>query len=76
MANTGTTQGATQEKKVKIKLPRTKEDGADVYVSVNDRSWLIQRGVEVEVPECVAQVLKNQEDMLQEAYLFDERVKS
>ena len=67
---------AQEEKKVKVKIPRTKENSADVYVSVNDRSWLIQRGVEVEVPECVAEVLQHQEDMLEEAYLFDDSVKS
>ena len=66
----------TEEKKVKIKIPRTKENSADIYVSVNDRSWLIQRGVQVEVPECVAEVLQHQEEMLEESYLFDESVKS
>ena len=50
-----------KEKMVKIKLPRLKENNADVPVYVNDRSWLIKRGVEVEVPECVAEVLRNQE---------------
>ena len=31
----------------------------DVYVSVNDRSYLIKRGVEVTVPRFVEQALKN-----------------
>lgn len=31
----------------------------DVYVSVNDRSYLIKRGVEVSVPRFVEQALKN-----------------
>ena len=31
----------------------------DVYVSVNDRSFLIKRGVEVTVPRFVEQALKN-----------------
>ncbi|MBQ3562494.1 MAG: hypothetical protein IJA13_02990 [Clostridia bacterium] len=31
----------------------------DVYVSVNDRSYLIKRGVEVTVPRFVEAVLKN-----------------
>ena len=60
------------EKTVKIRLPRTKAEDGDVFVSVNDRNWLIQRGVEVEVPECVAEVLRHQEDALEEAYLFCE----
>ncbi|MBQ7108410.1 MAG: hypothetical protein IJN95_04910 [Clostridia bacterium] len=31
----------------------------DVYVSVNDRSFLIKRGVEVTVPRFVEEVLRN-----------------
>jgi len=31
----------------------------DVYVAVNDRSFLIKRGVEVTVPRFVEQALKN-----------------
>ncbi len=31
----------------------------DVYVAVNDRSYLIKRGVEVTVPRFVEQALKN-----------------
>ena len=40
-----------KEEKVKIKLPRTSKNDADVFVSVNERTWLIKRGVEVEVPQ-------------------------
>ena len=62
----------TKEKLVKIRIPRTKADQEDVPVWVNERSWLIKRGVEVEVPECVAEVLRHQEEMLEEIMLFDE----
>lgn len=62
-----------KEKMVKIKLPRDKKE-PDVFVSVNERSWLIQRGVEVEVPECVAEVLLHREEMEAEAYDFDSSV--
>ena len=59
MANMTT---ATEKvKTVKIKLPRIKAEDSEVYVSVNDYSCLIKRGVEVEVPEFVAEVLRNQE---------------
>lgn len=58
------------EKLVKIRIPRIKGDESDVYVSVNARTWLIKRGVEVEVPECVAEVLRNSEDMQEEAYAY------
>ena len=50
------------EKMIKIRLPLTRENSAPVYVSVNERSWLIKRGVEVAVPECVVEVLRNQEE--------------
>lgn len=51
---------AQKEKMVKIKLfkdnDRYKED---VFVAVNGRAYMIKRGVEVEVPECVKEVLDN-----------------
>ena len=64
---------APAEKMVKIRIPRTKKEEEDVFVSVNLRTWLIKRGVEVEVPECVAEVLRHQEEMLEEIMLFEEQ---
>ena len=61
-----------KEKTVKIRIPRTKANQEDVVVWVNERSWLIKRGVEVEVPECVAEVLRHQEEMLEEVMLFQD----
>lgn len=61
-----------KEKTVKIRIPRTKADQEDVPVWVNERSWIIKRGVEVEVPECVAEVLRHQEEALEEIMLFQE----
>ena len=60
-----------KEKMVKIRIPRIKADQEDVFVSVNLRTWQIKRGVEVEVPECVAEVLRHQEEMLEEIMLFE-----
>ena len=71
MAETKKTE-AHEEKMVKIRIPRTKADQEDVPVWVNERSWIIKRGVEVEVPECVAEVLRHQEEMLEEIMLFEE----
>ena len=71
--NTTNTAPKTDEKKeklVKIKIPRMSRDEGDVYVGVNERSWLIKRGVEVEVPECVAEVLKHSEEMRDYAYEY------
>ena len=45
---------------VKITLMRdNKNYQGDVFVGVNGKTWQIQRGVEVEVPDYVAEVLKN-----------------
>lgn len=53
------------EKLVKVKIPRERDgDNAPVHVGVNERDWWIQRGVEVEVPECVAEVLQHRDEML------------
>ena len=49
-----------KEKMVKILLPRGRKNEENfVIVSVNGRSWKIMRGVEVSVPEYVAEVLEN-----------------
>ncbi len=70
MANNNT--AATKaEKLVKIKLPLSRTVKDDVPVAVNDRTWLIKRGVEVEVPECVAEVLQHQEEMLSQSMEFE-----
>ena len=72
MANTTTTAAPTKaEKMVKIKLPLSRTEKDDVPVAVNNRTWLIKRGVEVEVPECVAEVLKHQEEMLSQSMEFE-----
>ena len=63
---------APKEKMVKVRIPRTRADQEDVPVWVNERSWLIKRGVEVEVPECVAEVLRHQEEMLETIMIFEE----
>ena len=62
----------TTEKMVKIRIPRTKADQEDVFVSVNNYTCVIKRGVEVEVPAYVAEVLQHQEEMLEKIMLFDE----
>ena len=65
-----------KEKMVKIKIPRNRKDEEDVFVSVNERTWLIKRGEYVEVPECVKEVLDQQERSLDEAYDFDSKVQN
>lgn len=63
---------APKVKMVKIRIPRTKADQEDVFVSVNLNTYAIKRGVEVEVPDFVAEVLRHQEEMLESIMLFDE----
>ena len=58
----------TTETMVTIKLPRIKGESDSVYVSINERDWLIKRGVSVEVPECVAKLIEQQEQAQEEAY--------
>ena len=63
-----------KEDMVSIRLPKTKELQDDVFVSINQRNWLIKRGETVEVPACVAEVLKHSEDMAETALAFDSKV--
>ena len=60
------------KKMVKIRIPRTKADQEDVFVSVNMETFLIKRGVEVEVPDYVAEVLQHKEEMLENIMLFND----
>ena len=62
---------AKTPKKVKIKLPLTRTEKDDVWVSLNGKSYLIKRGVEVEVPYGVAKILERKEQMLSVAMAFE-----
>ena len=62
-----------KEKMVTIKIPRTQKDQPDEFVSVNKRTWQIKPGVEVKVPECVAEVLQHREEMLETIAAFEEK---
>ena len=35
------------EKLIKIRLPKERREQEDVFVGINERTWLIKRGVEV-----------------------------
>lgn len=61
-----------KEKMVTIKIPRVKKDQPDTFVSVNEKTWQIKPGVEVQVPACVAEVLKHREEMLETIMAFEE----
>ena len=61
-----------KEKRVKVLLPLLENGDTEQYVAVNGRSFLIRRGEEVEVPECVAEVLRLSEKQKREAYLYQQ----
>lgn len=51
--------GPPERKMVKIKLHKDRHTYADVFVSVNGERWLIQRGVEVEVPDYIEEAIRH-----------------
>ena len=63
------------ERTVRIMLPYDSSEG-DMFVSVNERTFLIKRGVEVEVPECVAEVIRERERRIMSAYASAEQYRS
>lgn len=50
---------------VNIKIPKTKDNQGDEFVSINERTWQIKRGVTVRVPDYVAQMLEMREDQIE-----------
>ena len=62
-------------KMVKLLIPRgRKKEENFVIIGVNGRSWKIMKGVEVEVPDYVAEVLENTEMMAEEARRYVDRM--
>ena len=59
-------------KKVKVRIPRTKADQEDVFVSVNNYTCMIKPGEEVEVPDFIAEILQHREEMLEVAAAFED----
>lgn len=62
-----------KQKTVRIRIPRMSPKQEDVFVSVNDYTCIIKRGVEVEVPEFVAEVLRHREEMMETIALFEDK---
>lgn len=71
MANTEAKTAPKGEKMVKIKFDLTRHEKDDIYVALNGKPYLIKRGVEVEVPEGVVEILKHKEEMLAQAIEFE-----
>ena len=64
---------AEKKNTVKVRLPKLRADQEDVFVSVNDYTCIVNRGVEVEVPLFVAEVLRHQEEMLEQIMQFQSK---
>lgn len=56
---------------VTIKIPITRTEKDDVWVAVNGKSMQIKRGVEVEVPRCIALAIEHSDKMLIEAMEYE-----
>ena len=65
IAKANAAKTAAKPKMIKVRIPRTRKDEPDVFVSVNDYTCIVKRGVEVEVPDFVAEVLKHREEMME-----------
>ena len=61
-------------KTVRIRLPIERDNKEDKVVWVNDRRFLIKRGVPVDVPESVAEILENEEKMLSVRYEYESKM--
>lgn len=68
MATPKETTATNVAKKVKIRLPKENRGEENfIIVSVNCKNYKIMRGVEVEVPEEVAEVIRHSEEAMDEA---------
>ena len=81
MAETKTTTPKTKKSKlfpneplVTINIPITRSEKEDVWVAVNGKSMQIKRGVDVEVPRCIAKALEHSQNMLIEAMEYEAAV--
>ena len=58
------------EKMVTIFIPRDKNSKeGNLFASVNDRTFSVPIGINVEVPECVANCIKTSQEAQNEIYL-------
>ena len=78
MAETKTTTTKTKKSKlfpneplVTINIPITRSEKEDVWVAVNGKSMQIKRGIDVEVPLCIAKALEHSQNMLIEAIEYE-----
>lgn len=56
---------------VTVNIPITRSENEDVWVAVNGKSMQIKRGIDVEVPLCIAKALEHSQNMLIEAMEYE-----
>ena len=61
------------EELLEVVLPKTREQIKDVFIRVNDRTWLVKRGEKVMLPRCAVEVLEHQEQAISEILAFEEQ---
>lgn len=62
------------EPMVTVNIPITRSEKEDVWVAVNGKSMQIKRGIDVEVPLCIAKALEHSQNMLIEAMEYEASV--
>ena len=60
-------------KKVTIRLPRTSKDEEDEIVWVNEKRFIIKKGINVDVPVEVAEILSQRDNMLEVIYEYESK---
>lgn len=65
-----TPEADPMEELVKVIIPLTKEHQEDVFIRVNQRTWLVKRGEEVELPKCAVLVYQESERATMEMLQF------
>lgn len=79
MAETKTTNAKKSklfpnEPLVTINIPFNRHEKDDVWVAVNGKSMQIKRGIDVEVPRCIAKALEHSQNMLIKAMEYEAAV--
>lgn len=70
------TDNANKSKRVQVKIPRLPGQNAEQveFFSVNGKNYRIQRGIYVDVPEAVAEVIRNGEKAEEYALTYVEKL--
>ena len=65
-----------KEPMVKIRLEKTRENKLPLFVSINGKNWMIQRGEEVTIPLCVYEQIQHHNKMMAERMEFEEALEA